>query len=50
MLSTSGDLLIMVLVAMVAATMAVAVSHLVSRRRSRIPRLRLLEQTVQTPR
>jgi len=45
MLSTSGDLLIMVLVAMVAATMAVAVSHLVSLRRSRIPRLRLLTGT-----
>ena len=45
MLSTSGDLLIMVLVAMITATVVVAVSHLVNWRRSRIPRLRLLTGT-----
>jgi hypothetical protein len=45
MLSTSGDLLIIVLVAVITATTAVAVSHLVNWRRSRIPRLRLLTGT-----
>ena len=45
MQSTSGDLLTMALVAMVTAALVVAVSHLVSWRRSRIPRLRLLTGT-----
>jgi len=45
MQSTSGDLLTMALVAMFTAALAVAISHLVSWRRSRIPRLRLLTGT-----
>jgi hypothetical protein len=45
MQSTSGDLLSMVLVAMFTAALVLAVSHLVSWRRSRIPRLRLLTGT-----
>ena len=45
MQSTSGDLLTMALVAMFTAALVITVSHLVSWRRSRIPRLRLLTGT-----
>jgi hypothetical protein len=43
--STSGDIFAVALVAMITAALAVALSHLVSWRRSRIPRLRLLTGT-----
>jgi hypothetical protein len=43
--STSGDIFAVAFVAMFTAALAVALSHLVSWRRSRIPRLRLLTGT-----
>ena len=43
--STSGDILALAIVAMFTAALGVALSHLVSWRRSRIPRLRLLTGT-----
>jgi hypothetical protein len=43
--STSGDIFAVALVAMFTAALAVALSHLVSWRRSHIPRLRLLTGT-----
>lgn len=45
MLSTSGDLVIIVVVAVITATVMVAISQLVNWRRSRIPRVRLLTGT-----